>query len=407
VLHSVVQMNKEQKAQYAQFIEQRLTIDGFEDKAVNSLIKYYNVAKKGVVKDINRSIKKNLNHPSRARLTTLYKEIDTKIKVLTDKLTKPLAKSIGEAGAYSYKDTNRILSWEGHVKGYNNVARSATQIASMVQDEKLGGKCLDDWLWSALREENGSLKSEVAAAQIRGIGYKQLMKELPSRYNNMLSAKGNKQNIETVAKSYIQAANAKAHEDIYEANKNIIDKVEWSAIMENGNVSTGKGTCPRCAALDGSTYPSVSKGPSCPLHPRCRCMYLPITKSWKDMGYDIEELEPIYNKWYIRSPGRKILQKGTIDGNYADWWYTRSKKFQDNSMGPTRSELLRTRQIDFSDLVDKKGNLILLNDMDITTISIRPSLNVPYAYSTILDNSIFGEDGSVLFRSLTLGDCDE
>jgi len=395
-------MKKETKIQYAQFIEQRQKIDGFEDKAIKDLLRYYTTAKKATNKSIQAAIKKNSNYPSRERLQRVYKEADSMVKVLTDKLTKPIAQATGEAGAFSYKDTNRILSWDGRVKGFDNVTRSAAQIGSMVQDEKLGGKYLDDWLWSAMREENGALKAEIASAQIRGVGYKELMGELGGRYDNMLSAKGNKQNIETVTKSYIQSANAKAHEDIYEANKDIIDRVEWSAIMENGNTTTGRGTCPRCAALDGEQYKSTKSAPSCPLHPRCRCMLLPITKTWRELGIDVDEMDEIHEKWYIRSPGRKILSKGTIDGNYADWWMTRSKSFQDNAIGPTRADLVRSKQIGFNDIVDKNGKLILLKDLGVTELNIGP-INKPYTTTGLL-NTTFGEDGGYL---ITIEKCDE
>ncbi len=341
--------------------------------------------------------------PTTARLKAVLRDADNMIRVLTDKLTKPIAQATGEAGAFSYKDTNRILSWDDRVPGYDNVSRSATQIASMVQDEKLGGKYLDDWLWSAMREENSALKAETASAMIRGTGYKELMTELGGRYDNMLSAKGNKQNIETVTKSYIQSANAMAHEEIYEANKDVMEGVEWSAIMENGNVTTGRGTCPRCAALDGAKYDSVAKAPNCPLHPRCRCMLLPITKSWKELlgdDFDIPEMEEVYNKWYIRSPGRKILQKGTIEGNYADWWLTRGKKFQDESVGPTRANMIRQGDILMADLVDKHGNLILLKDFGAKTITIKP-INVPYSYDTLHTSE------GILGRMLNIQECYE
>jgi hypothetical protein len=356
-------MNKETKAQYAQFIEQQLKIEKFERRAVSDLKKYYETAKKATERDIQKAIKRGINAPARTRLQKLLKETDSMIRVLTDKLTKPIAKAVGEAGSYSYRDTNRILSWDGRVEGFDNVSRSASQIASMVQDEKLGGKYLDDWLWGALREENGALKAEIAASQIRGVGYKQTMRELGGRFSNMLSAKGNKQNIETITKSYIQSANAKSHEDIYKANANIINAVEWSAVFEAGNIDSGRGTCPRCMALDGNKYPSTDESPPCPLHPRCKCMLLPITKTWKELGFDIEEMEPIYEKWYIRSPGRKILQTGTINGNYAQWWGTRSKKFQDNAIGPTRANMVRADVIDFADIVDNQGNLITINEL--------------------------------------------
>ncbi len=350
-------MKKEQKIQTVRFIEQRLKLDNYEKAALKDLKKYYTLAAKQTLKDINKAVNSSSSY-RKSRLESLYRQIDVMINSLAKTIAKPVANVVGKAGTFSYKDTNAILSWDGKVKGYDNVNRSSTQIAAMVTKESLGdtGKNLEAWLFSAIMEEHKGLKADIAAAQIRGVGYKKLIRELDDGYKKMFKAKTAKDNLETVTKSYIQATNAFAHKEIYEANSEVISGVEWSAIMENGNTATGRGTCPRCSALDGQEYKTIPDGPPCPLHPRCRCMYLPIPTPWDElfpgMGLDkLDAMEEEYEKWYIRSPGRKILQKGTIDGDYADWWATRSVAFQDNAIGPVRANLVRNKVLPFNRIV--------------------------------------------------------
>lgn len=356
-------MNKEQTIQTYRFISQRYALDRFEDAALEDLLKYYKTAKKKVQKDIKAAIAKGLNYPSQRRLHSLYKEIDQLILTLTDKISKPVVEAVGEAGVYSYKNTNAIMSWDNKVDGYNNVALSSNQIASLVSVEELGGDTVDGWLWNALNSENKALKSEISAARIRGVSYKKLMSELGDKYNDLFTGNRVQDNLETVVKSYIQTVNSKAHKDIYEANRNIIKEVEWSAILENGNVSSGKGTCPRCMALDGQTFSSVANGPSCPLHPRCRCMYLPVTLTWEDLDLDVEEMDKAYNKWYERSPSRKRLAYGLTDKNFARFWKDKLPYWQDNAIGPVRANLIRDGVVKFQDIVYKNGNLIPLKKL--------------------------------------------
>ncbi len=347
---------------------QRYALDRYEDEALRELQRMYRNAKNSVLRDINRAAKRGLNQPSRLRLQSLLKEIDANILALTQKLSGTVAEVVGEAGAYSYTNTSAILSWDGKVEGFNNVALSANQISTLVTGEKLGPYDLDGWLWTALNAENKALKAEIGAAKVRGIGYKKLMGELGSRYDNLFSGEAVKQNLETVVKSYIQSVNAKAHKDLYEANPEVIDEVEWSAIMENGNTSTGRGTCPRCMALDGQRYPTVAKGPTCPLHPRCRCMYVPVTKSWKDLGFDIEERKALDKKWTERSEGisKKKLAYGLTDKDFAGFWKTKPKYWQDNAIGPVRANLVRGGYVDFNKIVYKNGNLIPLDKLGVS-----------------------------------------
>ncbi|RLC88508.1 MAG: hypothetical protein DRJ03_02555 [Chloroflexi bacterium] len=364
-------MNKEQTITTYRYVNQRYALDRFEDAALEDLSKYYTTARKKTEAAINRAIKKNLDLRSTNRLKALLAEIDDKIEQLTEAVTKPVAEAAGEAGAYSYRNTNDILSWDGAVDSFDNVAMSASQLATIAATETLGGHTLDGWLWSALNEENQALKAEIAQARIRGISYKKIMAELPARYNNLLAGADTKRNLETVVKSYIQSMNAKAHKDIYEANKDVIKGVEWSAIMENGNTKTGRGTCSRCMSLDGMEYDTIDSGPNCPLHPRCRCMYLPVTKSWKELGFTDEETEELgtkYNKWYerdmtkeyyvrgpkkgqLKPPSRQILDYGETSDDFAGFWATKPEWWQDNAIGPRRADLVRAEVVDFDELV--------------------------------------------------------
>lgn len=402
-------MIKEQQIINSRYIEQEIKIDNYSDRAVAELIKSYNLARKKTLVDINKAIKNKGSLRSKARLEALLKEIDERILHLTDKITKPAAEAVGLAGEYSYKDTTAILSWDGRVEGFNNVGLTSTAISNLALTQEVGGKVLTDWMWSSLNSENSALKSEIMAGRARGIGYKQIVSEMGSRYDNLLGGTKVKQDLETVARSYIATANAKAHKDTYEANRSVLKEVEWSAIMENGNADTGRGTCPRCMALDGKKFPTVAQGPPCPLHPRCRCMYLPVTKTWKELGFgdDIPEMNKQYKKWYDRDQAKQYYQSGPNKGklkppsriverlgwknlsddqqrlallstgftekDYGDFWGTRTtpglkgskipSTYQANAIGWNRAWLVLNTDLKFNDIVDKNGNLKLVKDL--------------------------------------------
>ena len=76
--------------------------------------------------------------------------------------------------------------------------------------------------------------------------------------------------------------------------------MRWTAVLEGGYKKTGRGTCLRCAALDGTVYKLDEKKPQMPLHPRCRCIWLPETKTFRELGVDWDEIQETSRPYTIR-----------------------------------------------------------------------------------------------------------
>ena len=338
----------------------------FESAMIKGLTKQY----KQMVKDLTREIEeayrlKPHRYWTNKRLVNLLAEAQLMIKALDAKLVATLAGSIAEIGVFSYAETNAIMSWDGKVNGFNNFALSREQIVQLVTTQKMGGKTMSEWVGSTLSGDFDTIKKGILQGQMKGYGYSKTLRGLTAALG---LKKGDHaiRHLETVIKTYTQTMAVKAQQDVYESNKEIIPEVEWSAIMENGNTSTGKGTCPRCMALDGQTWATDNYNrPACPLHGRCRCMLLPKEKTWEELGFEnVAELEEEYKPWTIRSEETQdVLFWGGIKGNYVDWWKTQSKRFQNNAIGPRRAELVRSGKVAFKNLVDNDGNLINIKDL--------------------------------------------
>jgi ADP-ribose pyrophosphatase YjhB (NUDIX family) len=111
--------------------------------------------------------------------------------------------------------------------------------------------------------------------------------------------------------------------------------------------------------------------PPCPLHPNCRCIKLPVTKSYRELGLDINDIEEVARPYTIRENkvigmgGRLILDGGRMKGTYADFYYSRGPIFQKNLLGPTRQRLIDSDFIDFKDLVDSQtGRLFTIAELE-------------------------------------------
>ena len=133
---------------------------------------------------------------------------------------------------------------------------------------------------------------------------------------------------------------------IYRANFKLFRGVVYSAVME-------KRTCVVCAGYDGTIYwmekvPKGEKGetfakkPALPIHPHCRCTYVPFCKSWEELPIDDNEFS---------KSARKLLG-GDIPKTrkWEEWFLTRSENVQRKILGKTRFDLWKANAVDIKDL---------------------------------------------------------
>jgi hypothetical protein len=357
----------------ARFEEAQYALDKYTDKELLRIQQIVNKAKKQVT-DYVKERGGKLTEWNDQRSREVLREMDR----LTLGVQGQLADKIHAMAEQTFKEGisnyENILSFDGRVKGFNTIALSPTQLKSLVRDTPVGGRLLQQelkngkksWLNRTFNKElQQDIRGEIAAGMMRGKGYPELVKRLHQGFDNI-----SKREAVTLARTYVQSANVRAMQEVYGDNFDIVKGVKWSAVMENGYSQTGRGTCIRCAALDGTIY-KPGTNPPCPLHPRCRCLLLPVTKTYKELGLDIEEIKEAYRPYTLRQNKnidaggrRKILEVGRHQGNYASWFEGRDDKFKINVIGPKRFELMQQTDMKFQDLVDSKtGRLFTLKEL--------------------------------------------
>ena len=110
---------------------------------------------------------------------------------------------------------------------------------------------------------------------------------------------------------------------------------------------------------DGHVYGIHDKRPGLPLHPGCRCLWLPVTKSFRELGLDIDEFREAARPWTIRKDGaigyggKEIEQVGHIEGRFKDWYFSLPPEDRARtSIGVTRRMLLESGAIKWDDMMD-------------------------------------------------------
>lgn len=84
----------------------------------------------------------------------------------------------------------------------------------------------------------------------------------------------------TIARTEVIDAHRAVNRATERANANVLTGWRWQADLTSR-------TCPACLAMSGTVHPTDEPGPLG--HPRCRCARIPITRTWRDLGFDIDE----------------------------------------------------------------------------------------------------------------------
>jgi len=165
--------------------------------------------------------------------------------------------------------------------------------------------------------------SEIRAGIVSGEGTKEMVHRL-SGDTSLLSIQA--ASAERMVRAVVMHAMNTTRVELYKANRDVIKSVQYVATLDTK-------TCPVCGTLDGKVWDLDEQHPTPPMHYNCRCVIAPITKSWRELGIDKDEVPPS-----VRSSMNGYVPE-TID--YKEWLAKQSEKTQAEILGPTRLKMYK------------------------------------------------------------------
>ena len=148
-----------------------------------------------------------------------------------------------------------------------------------------------------------------------------------------------------------------------------VEPIEIVSLSINGDISYVAGgiivhNSPTCIAYSGAEWDlsgnpingtrlPFNGGP--PRHFNCRSALVGITKTFRELGIDIDE----------PAIGTRASADGQIraDTTFAEFLDRKGKAFQDEVLGPGRAELWRKKVITLNQLLDQRGNPLTLEEL--------------------------------------------
>lgn len=150
----------------------------------------------------------------------------------------------------------------------------------------------------------------------------------------------------TLARTAVMHVGNQARETFYKANEDIIKGYQRVETLDQD-------TCLACGADDGHVYGLDEPRPELPIHPDCRGVYVPVLKSFRELGLDMDEFPE----------GTRASMDGQVaeSETYADRLAKATPAQRVAMLGPGRAALYE-KGLSLEDMV-KDGAAVPLKDL--------------------------------------------
>lgn len=253
-------------------------------------------------------------------------------------------------GLASYEGEYQLDLFEKAVPVKLEMVKPAVdQLLAAVNDRPFQGKLLKDVYSDLEQSASRKVREAIRLGFTEGRTTAQIIQDLKGRKRNNYKDGVfgyNRRGTDAVVRTALSHTANTARDYTYERNSDLIKGVRWVSTLDGR-------TSPICRARDGKVY-DAGKGPRPPAHFNCRSSTSPVLKSWRELGFDVDDLPP----------ATRASMDGQVpsDLSYGQWLRKQSEEFQDETLGPARANLFRSG-LKIDRFVDTSGREMNLSEL--------------------------------------------
>lgn len=297
---------------------------------------------------IERLLRDDLTELSRTRQETLLRELRRIINGAFEDATGALQIDLDGLAVYEGEYQTDLFRRVIPVK-LETVVPAADQILAAVNSRPFQGKLLKEVYSELSTSSFRKVRDAIRAGIVEGRTTEQIVRDLRGT-----KAQGFKDGIldtnrratEAVVRTAVNHTANTAREYTYERNADLVKGVRWNSTLDGRTSAV-------CRARDGKVY-DPGKGPRPPAHFNCRSSTSPVLASWRDLGFDIDELPP--------STRASMNGQVPADQDYDTWLRKQPRAFQVEVLGETKAKLFRAG-LKMDRFVDRKGQEFTLDEL--------------------------------------------
>lgn len=283
-----------------------------------------------------------------ARVDALLEAVRAISRSAYEALAETLLGELDQFTAYEVEYQGRTLVSTMPVR-LDVITPASNQVYAAAMARPFQGRLLREWMADLEAGAAAKVRDAVRIGFVEGETVDQIVRRVRgtrarSYEDGILQI--NRRNAESVVRTAVAHTANVARTETFKANDDIIKAVRWVSTLDGR-------TSAICRGRDGMTFP-VDSGPRPPAHFQCRSTVVPVTKSWKELGFDIEDLPP----------ATRASMNGQMPGeqNYDQWLRKQPEAFQDDVLGEEKAKLFRDG-LTMDRFIDRAGKELTLDQL--------------------------------------------
>ena len=211
---------------------------------------------------------------------------------------------------------------------WNITQPSPQQLLTAVLNRPFENALFADHLGDIRNGRRKLIEGALRMGQVEGQTVQQIARRIrgtrAANYEDGILA-GPRRQIESLVRTSLNHASSVSRERTYAENSDLISGVQWVSTLDDRTTLI-------CAELDGKVFP-IDEGPRPPAHFSCRSTTVPVTKSFRELGIDLDEAKP----------GTRASMNGQVSEKetYAAWLKKQNAATQREVLGARRYEMYK------------------------------------------------------------------
>lgn len=339
------------KALFDFAIRSQISTGRYASKVVRDILGLLNDADKDVLAKIASKADGTF---TKQRLDALLREIRATCSEIYGTMGADLKQQMLDFAEVQASATAAVIATRLPVT-YNIIQATAEQLKAIVDTAPIrvgteGALLLEELFVKEVINKEQAIMGALRLGQIQGETIEQMVRRLTGTKSNQYKdglLEISRRSAEGIVRSVVISTSNKAAMMTYSNNSDVVKGWVYVGTLDSR-------MCEKCSKHYGKRF-NLGEGPQPILHIRCRCFSVPEIKTWRELGFDLDEMPE----------GMKSSSGGLVkaDMTYPEWLKSQDKATQIEILGPSRQKLFASGKIEFNDFTDNKGIFYTLDEL--------------------------------------------